>query len=140
MKVRMFSCALIAATLVSVCGIVSAAGLSIQRVEDDKFSKEITILGAQLNLNPLFDGHRYAWVIRSWVNKKSGVARHQLVVSVNDGEYAGYNMATDEDAENLVVMRIGLIDASRESVGIDLTDAALRSATCAAPTKAALPP
>lgn len=116
---------LAAALLLLSVHAVLAEPLAIQRVDDDKFSKEIVVVGPLLRV---IDRRSYDSVIRSRVNKKTGAASHQLLVTVSDVDgFAGYVIATDENAEDLQIARVGLIDAYSETVGISLPDAALQS-------------
>jgi hypothetical protein len=106
---------------------VQAAPLKIQRVDDDQFSKDVSIVGAELYENP-FGGTFRSWALRSWVDKKTGATAHQIYVVIRgqDG-FAGYFYAADDTAEELEVTRIGLIDPKVETVGIGVGDAVLRA-------------
>jgi len=92
----------------------------IQRVEDDKFSPDVAIYGGIEYVNPFGDIARH-WFIRSWVNKKTGIARHQLYVEIRSpGGFSGFNVARDDHADDLEVRHLGLLSGSAETLGIAL--------------------
>lgn len=115
---------------------VADKDLKIQSVEDDKFSSSVTINGVLVDAkHKFFDVEKENWSIRSFVNKKSGAAVHQLYVNfIYFGDWNWFDYAADEDAKTLAVNRIGSEVVSCgagdcmmiETVGIALDEAVLR--------------
>ena len=113
---------------------VADKDLKIQGIENDKFSREITIKGSVDYKNP-FGGTFRSWFIRSFYNKQTHIASHQLYVDISYfGSWAFYEYADDEDAKSLKLTSIsknlencsGLCSFS-ETVIVDLDEATLMS-------------
>jgi hypothetical protein len=102
----------------------------------DEFTKDVTVVGWGRYENP-FGGTFRQWRIRSWVDKATGAARHQLYVETGyTGARRFYDSAADENAKSLQVVMINhsvadcgdLLGCSRsETVGIALAETDLRS-------------
>ena len=128
--VRTFVVTVVAAILLAGC----ATAPSGPTVKTDEFSKDITIVSVPKGENP-FAGIFRLWRLRSWVNKDTGVARHQLYVDLHyNFSWKFFQSASDESATPLNVVSIDkeVIDCHSfcdysETVGIELSDATLRS-------------
>jgi len=94
-------------------------------VEDDRFSADVTVEGPLTSASTTHETHQ--WAIRSWVNKKTGGIRHQLVVSSrSDDGFQFFAGASDEDATPLEVVQIGLTHGGVDSFGAMLPPNALQ--------------
>lgn len=134
MRFRMFTLIFLV-TLMSGCVTTNSEHPNqISSVEDDQFSKAITINGARLYINP-FGGTFRSWFIRSWVNKSTGNLSHQLYVVLRYiGSWNFFSWASDDTAKSLNVQKIDSQIGNcmggcnfEEIVGIDLDDETLRS-------------
>lgn len=110
---------------------------TIANIQDDAFSKNVTINGGTVHefpsgiLGSLFRN----FFIRSWVDKKTGSVSHQLYVDITyDGEWKFFEWAADDTATSLNVVKIDShVDnchngcSFEEILGIELDDATLRS-------------
>jgi hypothetical protein len=113
---------------------VADKDLKIQSIQNDKFSQAITINGSVLSVNP-FAGISRSWFIRSFYDKESHVAAHQLYVKISYlGDWNFFNFADDENARSLKVNNIGsrINDCTGmcdfdETVGVDLDESTLRA-------------
>lgn len=121
--------------MLAVSGCATApTQLQIKSVADDQFSQVATVTGAELYVNP-FGGTFRSWLIRSFIDKKTGNVTHQLYVDISYiGDWQYYYMAADDTAKTLDVTRIashvgdcyGGCSLS-ETIGISLDDATLRT-------------
>ena len=113
---------------------VADKDLKIQSVENDKFSREVTINGAKLYENP-FGGTFRSWFIRSFYNKETHITSHQLYLNISYfGSWAFYDIADDEDAKSLKLTNIDRnlegcsgICSFNETVIVELDEAKLRA-------------
>ena len=127
------------AAIISLSGCATpdggtAAALHIRSIEDDQFSKNVVINGAEVYVNP-FGGTFRSWFIRSWVDKKTHAVSHQLYVDISYiGQWEFFSFAADDTAKTLDVTKInskvgdcfGGCSLS-ETIGISLDDSILRS-------------
>lgn len=129
-----FICGLFTAVLIAGCTTTGDAPKQISRVENDQFSKNITIVGGQQYVNPLGGTFR-SWLIRTWIDKKTQKVTHQLYVEISYiGEWKYFQMASDDKATSLHVDRISTHVGNcsggcslDEAIGISLSDAELRA-------------
>jgi hypothetical protein len=116
-------------------GAPQTVGDSVQ-VESDQFSKDITLTGVGVLINPL-GGTVRKWFIRSWINKDTHAVSHQLYVSISyTGDWKFFQWAADDTSKTLEVVKIdshvdscsgGFLGCDlSETVGITLDDATLR--------------
>ena len=104
------------------------------KIEDDKFSSQITLIGETLYVNP-YGGLFRAWKIRSWVTKTTKQIEHQLYVETSYiGEWKHFNAAADDHANALPVHIISSSVGNcmggcslYETVGIDLSQTLLEA-------------
>ncbi|HYF33673.1 MAG TPA: hypothetical protein VD994_00170, partial [Prosthecobacter sp.] len=101
--------ALAAAFPTKLSGLRRAAGASDVIVKDDQFEKSVTFLGTSLSHGTPYlgvaDTNKYR--IRSWLNKDTGAATHQIYVEHHyDGDWVFWNSASDENAKTLEFLRI----------------------------------
>ena len=113
---------------------VAEKDLKIQGVENDKFSREVTIKGAKLYENP-FGGTFRSWFIRSFYNKETHITSHQLYLNISYfGSWAFYEFADDEDAKSLKLTNIDRnlencsgICSFNETAIVELNEATLKA-------------
>jgi hypothetical protein len=117
-----------------LAGAAAAKEATGVQVEDDQFSASATFLGPSEDTNPLSTDSK-AWRLRSWVDKKTLKATHQLYVDVvYKGEWRMYETAADDSATAHEVLTIDRSVIScrygctmSETVGVDLTNEFLRA-------------
>lgn len=105
-------------------------------ITDTEFSNNVEFLGSQV-----FSGSIYStlslWRLRSWVDKRTHVAQHQLYVDeLFDTDWRHYDDASDDNARHLKTVKIAReakkctttrgICGREETVGITLDDEVLR--------------
>ncbi|SDC49905.1 PDZ domain-containing protein [Sphingomonas sp. YR710] len=106
------------------------------RIEGDRFSPLVTFHGPEFG-HDSFLGTNRTWHIRSWVDRRTTLAEHQLYVAIDYVDGArGYWRAANDDAQDMAVTRLvfdkgtrgckGLCDYS-EAIGIDLPEALLEA-------------
>jgi hypothetical protein len=109
MSIRVLPCALVAALLLGGCATTdrqaARAGVRIQR---DKFSSVITVVGPPDSVNP-YGGTFREWFLKSTVDKKTHIAVTQLYVDIGyvGGSWRGYGTAVDDKAAPLVIDKTG---------------------------------
>ncbi len=75
-------------------------------VQDDRFSASATLMGSPDSVNPLGGTFRM-WRLRTWVDKKTGEATHQLYVDTGyRGHWRFWELASTDKAEALNVSSI----------------------------------
>jgi hypothetical protein len=105
------------------------------RIESDKFSKLVKFEGPVFAKHSLL-GTSYLHHVRSWVDRDTGIAQHQLYVNIfyADGR-RGYDRAANDDAQDMSVTRIsfekdrgctGMCSYS-ETIGIDLPESLMEA-------------
>jgi hypothetical protein len=121
----------------SLSETVSAGGVEVQ---SDKFSDLITVSGVRLTTK-VEGGHgkRYehkTWLLRTWLDMKSPLRRHQLYFSVNYfGDWRHFFGASDDTANRLKFVGIDKEVLSCDSYGcfyietfgVDIAETFLRS-------------
>lgn len=134
-----WSCVAVFAALLALggCGTPEMVGTHAVATTD-RFSKDITIEGPSIWVNPL-GGTVRVWNLRTWVTKDTHRVTDQLYVYISyishAREWKFFNRAADENARELPVV---LIDRSRsrscrggcdldETIGVMLDDATLRA-------------
>jgi hypothetical protein len=125
------------AAIVLACAAPSAARTDLAvRIESDKFSHLVTFHGPEFG-HDSFLGTSRTWHIRSWVDRRTTLAEHQLYVAIDYVDGArGYWRAANDDAQDMAVTRLifdkgtrgckGLCDYS-EAIGIDLPEPLLEA-------------
>jgi hypothetical protein len=94
---------LVLATLLAACAPQSnAPHADTPRVvvEGDQFSEDVTVLGVQALDNPFLRADTEHWYLRSYVNRKTHTAVHQLYVELGyEGAFNGRYWAADDTAQ-----------------------------------------
>jgi hypothetical protein len=105
------------------------------RIESDRFSKRITFEGSTFGKHSLL-GTNYFHHVRSWVDRDTGIARHQLYVNILYADARrGYDRAANDDAQDMSVTRIGFekdrgckgMCSYSETIGIDLPESLMEA-------------
>lgn len=106
------------------------------KIEDSEFEKEIAVTGIEI-AHGYYLGVPQPYMIRSWINKDTGVVRHQLyVVDTYSSDWIFWNSASDEDAQNLefvsISREVGRCSVNIgclhiETYGVSLPDSKLRA-------------
>lgn len=104
------------------------------RISGDAFSHHVTFTGPTLSKNSFFGASR-SWHIRSWVNRNTTLASHQLYVDIDYVDVLRrYAWAASDDAQDLEVENLAIDRITRhcsgscawfETVGIDLPESLL---------------
>lgn len=127
----------ILAALLLACAAPAAARPDLAvRIEGDRFSRLVTFHGPEFG-HDSFLGTSRTWHIRSWLDRRTTLAEHQLYVAIDYVDGArGYWRAANDDAQDMAVTRLvfdkgtrgckGLCDYS-EAIGIDLPEALLEA-------------
>jgi hypothetical protein len=111
------------------------------KIEDSEFEQKIKFVGIDQTYEPRSLNGTFAsvWLIRSWMDKSSGKAEHQLYVSViyNSNSWRLYSSANDQNAQSLRFTSINrdVLSCYRrtgcgynEIFGVSIDDATLRAA------------
>jgi hypothetical protein len=131
---------ILAALLLACAAPVAARPDLAVRIEGDRFSQLVTFHGPEFG-HDSFLGTSRTWHIRSWVDRRTTLAEHQLYVAIDYVDGArGYWRAANGDAQDMAVTRLifnkgtrgckGLCDYS-EAIGIDLPEALLEAKAAA---------
>lgn len=125
------------AAILFACAAPAAARPDLAvRIESDRFSNLVTFHGPDFGHDSFFGTGR-TWHIRSWVDRRTTLAEHQLYVAIDYVDGArGYWRAANDDVQEMAVTQLifdkgsrsckGLCDYS-EAIGIDLPEALLEA-------------
>lgn len=128
--------ALLAALIGVAPAVAAPAPAPAVRIDDDRFSKLITLEGPAYGKNNFFGTSR-TYRIRSWIDRATKSTAHQLYIDITyvDGQRR-YVRAAGDEAQDLALTRIAFIRLTRgcssqcaynETVGVDLPQALLEA-------------